>query len=149
MYLYVKTEHKNLYEHHSIAYEGDSGIDLFFPAEVHFNPKETKLIDLEISCEMKKTYLTIDNNYFSYYIYPRSSIYKTPLRMANSVGIIDSKYRNTLKIAVDNISDQGYTLTKNTKLFQICSPDLEPIKLIFVDKLSATERGSGFGSSGK
>ena len=30
-----------------------------------------------------------------YYLYPRSSIYKYPLRMANSVGIIDSGVLNT------------------------------------------------------
>ena len=34
-----------------------------------------------------------NNNYLSYYLYPRSSISKLNIRLANSVGIIDSGYR--------------------------------------------------------
>ena len=37
-------------------------------------------------------------------MYPRSSIYKTPLRLANNTGIIDSGYRGNLMGAFDNIS---------------------------------------------
>ena len=32
----------------------------------------------------------------SYYLYPRSSISKTPLRMSNSTGIIDAGYRGEI-----------------------------------------------------
>ena len=40
----------------------------------------------------------------SYMLVPRSSISKTPLRMANSIGIIDAGYRGEIMAAVDNIS---------------------------------------------
>ena len=40
--------------------------------------------------------------YVSYYLYPRSSVStKTPLRLANSVGIIDSGYRGNIKAVFD------------------------------------------------
>ena len=39
-----------------------------------------------------------------YYSYPRSSISKTPLLLANNVGIIDSGYRGNIKVAFDNYS---------------------------------------------
>ena len=42
--------------------------------------------------------LNNDKN-IGYYLYPRSSISKTPLILANSVGIIDSGYRGNIKAA--------------------------------------------------
>ena len=52
---------------------------------------------------------------------------------------------------IDNVSDEDYKVTKGTRLFQLCSPDLSPIKFSLVeeDELSKTERGDGgFGSTG-
>ena len=152
--LFMKTEHVDLYSNHKAAYEGDSGIDLFFVKDVVVKATETILVDLEVSCELRQmssTFASRGQSFYgnlSYYLYPRSSIYKTPLRMSNSVGIIDSKYRNTIKVPVDNISDADYTITKGTRLFQICAPNLGEMKLVLVDALSETDRGSGFGSSG-
>tara|TARA_B100000900_G_C20591082_1_gene721612 strand:+ start:1586 stop:2140 length:555 start_codon:yes stop_codon:yes gene_type:complete len=84
----------------------------------------------------------------SYYLYPRSSLSKTPLRMSNSTGIIDAGYRGNIIAKVDNISNDEYRIEKGTRLFQICSPSLEEIELEVVDELSDTTRGSGgFGST--
>ena len=85
----------------------------------------------------------------SYYMYPRSSIIKTPLRIANSVGIIDRGYRGNLMACFDNISDEDYTIVKGTRLIQICSPYLDSISFSLKDNLSETSRGSGgYGSTG-
>lgn len=148
MYLFIKTPYTHFYEKHTSAYNGDSGIDLFFPHDVEVGPKQTVLVDLGVCCEMKKTDLSVDDRNYSYYLYPRSSIYKTPLRLSNSVGIIDAGYRNSIKVAVDNISDKIYTIKSGTRLFQICSATLEPIIIKLTGELSMTERGEGFGSSG-
>jgi dUTP pyrophosphatase len=129
---------REFYINHKSAFAGDSGIDLFFPNDVVCPPRTTTLIDLEISCEM----IT------SYYVFPRSSISKTPLIMHNSVGIIDKNYRNTIKVAVYNTSDKEYTIHRGDRLFQICAPDLRPITCSLSDELSSTTRGAGFGSSG-
>ena len=39
------------------------------------------------------------NNKTSYYLYPRSSISKTPLIQTNSVGIIDKDYRGNVMVS--------------------------------------------------
>lgn len=134
---------RELYNNHSTYHEGDSGLDLFFPEEVNIGPRETKLINLHIKCEA----LVGDRN-VSYYLYPRSSISKTPLRMSNSVGIIDAGYRGNLMLSLDNISDEPFLIEKGQRLFQICSPTLDSITMELTDRLSDTSRGEGgFGST--
>ena len=137
---------KNQYENHSSYHEGDSGLDLFFIEEINIGAKSTKLVSLGIKCE---AYPDKDKERnISYYLYPRSSISKTPLRMANSVGIIDAGYRGTIMAAIDNISDEDYTIKVGQRLFQICSPVLAPITFELTDRLSDTTRGEGgFGST--
>ena len=134
---------RELYNNHSTYHEGDSGLDLFFPEEINIGPRETKLINLHIKCEA----LVGDRN-VSYYLYPRSSISKTPLRMSNSVGIIDAGYRGNLMVSLDNISDETFLIEKGQRLFQICSPTLDSITMELTDRLSDTSRGEGgFGST--
>ena len=106
------------------------------------NPREKKLYESLANLNIKTTDC-------SYYLYPRSSISKTPLRMSNSVGIIDAGYRGEIIAKVDNLSNDDYKIEKGTRLFQICDASLEPIELRIVDKLSETTRGvGGFGSTG-
>ena len=86
----------------------------------------------------------------SYMLVPRSSISKTPLRMANSIGIIDAGYRGEIMAAVDNRGDKDYMIVPGQRLFQIVHPTLCPFNVGVVDKLSETDRGDGgFGSTGK
>ena len=131
------------YKNHGIAYSGDAGIDLFFPKNVNVKPKSTVIIDLEVVCSMENSL-----EYISYYIYPRSSIVKTPLIMANSVAIIDSMYRGSLKVAVFNNSDGDFLISSGTRLFQICDPCLRPIKVEVVNNMDCSTRTGSFGSSG-
>lgn len=140
---------KDFYTNHKAAFAGDSGIDLFFPRDVICPGNRTTMIDLEISC-MMRTPCEPHCNYdtYSYYVYPRSSISKTPLIMHNSVGIIDAGYRNTIKVAVYNTGENAYCISKGDRLFQICAHDLRPITMKVVEDLPSTNRGSGFGSSG-
>ena len=100
-----------------------------------------------------------------FYLYPRSSISKTRMRLANSVGIIDAGYRGDLIAAVDTIGLFGSTdilhvwketlspIKKYDRYFQVCAPDLSPFLVHIVDteaELGApTIRGQGgFGSTG-
>ena len=132
-----------LYIDHQHYHDGDSGIDLYCPETVTIMPRTLHKIDMKIQCEM----ISNEKN-VSYYLYPRSSIVKTPLRMANSLGIIDAGYRGNIIACVDNISEVPYTIEANTRLFQICAPDLSSINLNIVNNLSVTARGTGgFGST--
>jgi len=151
MKLFVKPETpdiRELYSNHSHYNPGDSGLDLFFPENVTLEQGARGVqVSLGIQCEA----LSKDSSQnLSYYLYPRSSISKTPVRMANSVGIIDAGYRGPIIVALDYVGlGESYTIQKGTRLFQICSPTLEPIHLQVTDSLSETERGNeGFGSTG-
>lgn len=146
-------EIKDLYENDSLeasnrnrVLRGDAGLDLYCPGDIVIPPGQTGKIDFKIQCE------GIDDdssNNVCYYLYPRSSISKTPLRLANSVGIIDAGYRGNLMAVVDNLSNESYTILKGQRLFQICGRFLEPIHLNIVEELSDSIRGEGgFGSTG-
>jgi hypothetical protein len=154
----------------------DSGFDLLIPFDysIHENGYTDNRISnmtfrapLGVKCSMLKMNSTCNNDGDNdkpfpcgYYLYPRSSIVKTPFRLSNSVGIIDSGYRGEIMAVVDNIdlinNDTKMCLRKHmppmTRMFQICSPTLEPFLVEIVESeedLGFTQRGSGgFGSTG-
>ena len=150
-------------------YDSDSGLDLYILEDIIITLGETKKIDLGIQCEMLTE--ESDTHTLPYYLYPRSSFSKTPLILANHVGIIDKDYRGNIlavvkfmptrdiweKIIRKKITyvcaasfDETYTIKKGTRLFQICSGDLAPFTHSIVDTLSDTTRGEkGLGSTGK
>jgi dUTP pyrophosphatase len=81
---------------------------------------------------------------------PRSSIAKTPLRLCNSIGLIDGGYRGEIMAAVDNIKTEDYSVEPNQRLFQLVAMSGAPIAFDIVDKLADSTRGvGGFGSTGK
>ena len=130
------------YQNHGHFHEGDAGLDLYTLEEVKIEPGETRLIEFGIACQPA--------NGKAYFLIPRSSISKTPLRMANSIGLIDGGYRGQIMAAVDNIKSEPYTVESGTRLFQLIFPDCSPISYELSDELSETTRGSGgFGSTGK
>ena len=131
----------------------DSGFDLLVPDnEIFENSIKTKFINFQIKCEMDYYNSKLQKiTHSPYYIYPRSSISKTPLMLANHVGIIDSGYRGDL-IGAFRCLEKEYSVESNTRLLQICHPSLCPVYVVIVpeNELSNTERGSGgFGSTGK
>ena len=131
----------------------DSGFDLYIPNDCVFlglnetNQKvETKKVDLNIQCAMYDE----NGNPSAFYIYPRSSISKTPFRLANNVGIIDSGYRGNLGAYFDCFSNLTEVISKGSRLVQICAPNLKPFRVVLTTYLDNTQRGSGgFGSTGK
>lgn len=92
-------------------------------------------------------FLTTDSHFW---LLPRSSIYKTGLIMANSVGVIDKSYRGELKAPVWSITGKS-SVEVGERLFQIVAPDMGWIRNVrLVESLPQTDRGAGgFGSSGK
>ena len=130
------------YSEHGHFHDGDAGLDLYVLEDQTFIPGETKLIKLGISCEPE------DGK--AYFLLPRSSISKTPLRLANSIGLIDGGYRGEIMAPCDNVKDFEYRAEKGQRLFQLVAADCSPISYEIVDSLSETSRGAGgFGSTGK
>ena len=133
----------------------DSGVDLFCPIYYVIEKNSTHKIDFQIQCEMI-VHTTEGIKNIPYLLIPRSSISKTPLRMSNSIGMIDKNYRGNIcayvdhtEYGVDKVSDT-FILNKGQRLFQFVAPDFSPIKVELVDELSFTDRGEGgFGSTGK
>lgn len=92
-------------------------------------------------------------------VYPRSGrATKNGLRLANSVGVIDSDYRGEVKVAL-HLDPQfnGHGKFKRTefvvepgeRIAQIVFKKYEEADWLLVDELDETERGSGgFGSTG-
>ena len=138
------------YQSAKVAYDGDCGIDLYCPDTVTIPVNSTHLLDLKIQCEMIDSE-TMKN--VSYYLYPRSSIYKSNFMMHNSVGIIDSKYRGNIKVPLRCCYNDSNNTSETTAIgkcyVQICGPTLGEISVELVNELSSTVRGErGFGSSG-
>ena len=128
----------------------DSGVDLVVPDNLLCCSYATKKINHLINCQMYKVKKDGKKVNVGYWLLPRSSISKTPLRMANSVGLIDMGYRGDIIGKVDTVYGDSYTVEKGTRLFQIASGDLTPIsKVHVVEELSESVRGTGgFGSTG-
>ena len=130
-----------MYRDHGHFHRGDAGLDLFIPEDIHFVPGETKPIHLHIACESEGNQ--------PYLLIPRSSISGTPLRMSNSIGLIDGGYRGEIMAYCDNIKDKAYTVKRGQRLFQLVTLDGSTLEFEIVDELSQSTRGEGgFGSTG-
>ena len=144
MHLKIKPRNNlvsRMYEEHGQFHDGDAGLDLFVVEEQTVEAGKTTFINLGISCE------TAEKR--PYFLMPRSSISKTPIRLCNSIGLIDAGYRGEIMAAVDNIKHEDYTINSGQRLFQIVAMDGSPLSFELVDELSATGRGAGgFGSTG-
>lgn len=149
----------------------DAGFDLFAPVETLCALNEVVTIDFKLKCGARiirqgpgvgpgvgpSVGTSVGPGVSTsvstgFYMYPRSSLSKTPLRLANSVGIIDSGYRGNVMGKFD-CNNHEYVVQQYDRLAQICAPSLMPIYVELVDNtdcLGETLRGGGgFGSSGR
>jgi dUTP pyrophosphatase len=123
------------------AYDTDTGLDLV--AIDVFKRLENGVIMLETGIAVKPP-----SGYYTE-ILPRSSIIKTGFILANSVGIIDSSFRNSLKIAIIPVYENTVFNFEDIKnKFQLVIRKIEDFEVEEVDDLDITERGmGGFGST--
>jgi len=156
----------------------DAGFDLFLPKNSNEEniwgdgtrfystgwtniPHPVNKVDFQVKC-CARMYNGSKSYFTPFYTYARSSMSKTPLRLANNQGIIDAGYRGNLIGMFDCIyntdsnedRDFDWYMEKYSRMLQICAPGLVPIYVNVVDKLEdlgpSTSRGvGGFGSTGK
>lgn len=139
-------------DHNSKIYDeyADSGFDLGLPRDVILSKRIANKLPLDIHASMWS-----NDKPQAYYLYPRSSISKTPMRLSNSVGIIDKGYRGPLTAMVDIVDAniQNFPVSALDRYFQICHPSLNFFKVIMVNSkedLGITQRNEGgFGSTGR
>lgn len=125
------------------AHTYDGGYDLKSRVITSVFPQDTEFVPTGVCVEIPAGYVGL--------LFPRSSISKTPLRMANSVGVIDSGFTGEIKVPLYNTSEveikdiEQYDKIAQLVIVPCMSFELEP-----VDELEDTERGEGgFGSTGK
>lgn len=124
------------------GHEHDAGLDLRARVYDTIFPQCTEFIPTGVCVEIPAGYVGL--------LFPRSSISKTPLRMANSVGVIDSGFTGEIKVPLYNTSDvEIKDIEQYDKIAQLVIVPCMDFKLEPVDELEDTERGNGgFGSTG-
>lgn len=126
------------------AHETDAAADLYAPVD-QIIPAHSygNMIKTGVKIQLPEGWLAM--------ILPRSSMgVKTPLRLSNSVGLIDSGYRGELGVIYDNTSDNDYSVKAGDRIAQLLVMPSYRFQAKVVDILADSDRGEGgFGASGK
>ena len=128
------------------AHKGDAGADIYAPETVVIpaNARGFK-VETGLCCAIPDGW--------EIQIRPRSGMsMKTPLRISNQIGTIDSSYMGQWCILFDNFSDNSYTINAGDRIAQaVLKPSYSFLGKIVDDvhSIKSTERDNdGFGSSG-
>lgn len=142
---YIKTVLVNYKSSHPLAKEPtynfptDAGADLY-AASICYCLDYVEY-DTGIHIEIPSGYVGL--------IFPRSSISKTSLSLSNSVGVIDSGYRGSIKLRFKYTDQLMKTYEVGDRIGQLMIVPYPTISFKKVEELSNTERNNGgFGSSG-
>jgi len=140
---------------------GDAGMDVKAAKDVIIFPGETKIVPTGLKMAIPEGY--------EIQVRPRSGLsLKTPLRIANAPGTIDSGYRDEIGIIVSNISNEFndfkehtideksnsgiYHIKKGDRIAQIVLCRYVVMELEKVEngvvRTIGTNRGGGFGHTG-
>jgi len=143
------------------ANPGDAGMDVCSAEEIIIKPGETVIIKTGLKFAIPEG--------FEIQVRPRSGIsYKTPLRLSNSPGTIDSGYRDELGIIMTNTSDLAnnsneifdlsskgnnhgaYRIRIGDRIAQLVLAKVPKMKFKIVNSVEdiGKNRGGGFGSTG-
>ena len=122
------------------AYQDDAGVDLYAVEKVYIPSRDKKLVDSGLAFEIPSGW--------HMQIHTRSSYSKNNLRC--HLGIVDTGYRNSVKVMVFNNGPEDYIIKEGEKFCQLVFLPVPHIEFIEADELNSSDRGqSGFGSSGK
>jgi dUTP pyrophosphatase len=121
------------------AHYSDAGADLFSYEDLEIYPNEQKLVDTGIAVKIPQGYAG--------FVYNRSSQGKKGITIPHSVGVIDSGYRDTIKVLLKNIGDDPYKIAAGDRIAQLV---IQKVELVgFKDIWNDSSRGTGgFGSTG-
>ena len=132
----------------SYAHNTDAGLDLTATSK-EFDNYGNLVYGFGIAVEIPEGYVGL--------IFPRSSLCKYSMAMANCVGVIDSGYRGEItakfklgraKTIHDKNIKERYEI--GDRIAQLIVLPYPKVNVMVVDELSATDRGiGGYGSTGK
>lgn len=140
---------------------GSSGFDLVAIEDVEFSPGSTKLVKTGLAVNAGPGY--------EMQVRPRSGMsLKTPMRVANTPGTVDSDYRGEVCVIMTHTGSKHvqsdspvtmdvyfpkedyYFVKKGDRIAQGVIVAVERAEIEVVDELDNTDRGAGgFGSTGK
>lgn len=139
------------------ATAGASGFDLVAIEDTEIHPGETKLVKTGLAVEIPKG--------FEMQVRPRSGLsLKTPLRVANAPGTVDSDYRGEVCVIMQNTQDPNlflwpsgvtrrnppHVIKKGERIAQGVICPVVHADMYVSTELTDTARGEGgFGSTGK
>lgn len=119
---------------------GDAGMDLTAISEEWNEDNSMVTYDTGLAIEIPEGYVGL--------LFPRSSISKTILSLANSVGVIDSGYRGSIMFKF-RYPEEGMVYDVGDRIGQIIIMPYPTVEFEETEELSSTERGEGgFGSTG-
>lgn len=127
------------------AKAGDAGLDLTAIAMNYVRSEQVDFYEYDFGLAVE-----IPEGYVGF-IFPRSSITKTDLILANCVGVIDSGYRGRLTARFRKTTGSPHTYQVGDRIAQLVILPYPEIKTMEVsyEELSTTERGTGgYGSTG-
>lgn len=129
----------------SYGTEGAAGLDMTaISKEIHYNKDGTLAFieyDTGISLEIPIGFVGL--------VFPRSSVSKLDMSLANSVGVIDSDYRGSISFRFKTTSFMpGKQYEVGDRVGQLVVVPYPQIELEEVDTLNETQRGEGgYGST--
>ena len=122
------------------AKEGDAAMDMY-AAEVMKNKYGNYVYLTGVALEIPPGFVGL--------LFPRSSVSKTSMSLANSVGVVDSGYRGEIMFKYRHINNLNPFYKTGERVGQLMIIPYPKIELIEVEELSTTDRGDGgFGSTG-
>lgn len=126
------------------------------PTKAHPTDAGFDLVATSVSEDLKLNIITygtgiaieIPEGYVGY-IFPRSSVYKHQMCLANCVGVIDSGFRNEILLKFRIVQPNISRYSVGDKVAQLIIQPYPEIQFEEVDELSDSDRGlGGFGSTG-
>ena len=83
-------------------------------------------------------------------LFPRSSVYKHQLQLANSVGVIDADYHGEIQLKFRIVQPHVSRYSFGERVGQLVIVPIPEVEFEEMEELDQSERGEGgFGSSGK
>jgi dUTP pyrophosphatase len=121
---------------------GAAGFDVYARETVTLNPREVKLIPLNVVLEIPEDTWVL--------LAPRSSAHKLGITSANSIGIGDRDFcgdNDEYHFAALNFTDKEVVIEKGMRIAQMLLVNYKQVKFEEVDSFQSEDRG-GFGSTG-
>ena len=122
--------------------EGSAGFDVSAAADITLEPGDRKLVPTGFAIALPAGW--------ECQIRPRSGLaYKHGVTLPNTPATIDADYRGELMVALVNLGQESFTVTRGMRIAQLLFARVPHAEFLLTSALPPTERGQGgFGSTG-